>query len=249
MTRDLRTRGPERGAQRDLTLADVGARQLQVGDVGARDQQNQAHGPQENQQRLLYLAGHELLHRYAAPRQRAESSVGQRPDVAGVHPTARDGGQLLRQHRRRSRVAQPGDALVRAIPPRTKAARVDAVGQPRLGGPLRLVVGRKGKPGRHHAGHDARASVHLDVLPDNLGRAAEAALPQPVAQDDDFGAAGHFGRRRHTADERRHAHELEEVRGNGGGAHALGLLAASEIGIDLLVAGDRGERAGPRRRS
>ena len=101
-------------------------------------------------------------------------------------------------------------------------------------------------------------------MPSTLGIAAEAALPEAVAQDDDVevGAARAVERdhvlavAERAAEERLDAEHAEQIGGDARAEHALGLLRAGEIEIGDVRgrarslrtrAGDRASRGAARR--
>jgi hypothetical protein len=73
--------------------------------------------------------------------------------------------------------------------PGAQAIGVDRLGQPGFDRTLRAVVTRQPEAGRHHTRDHANPAVDLDARSDNLRRAAKAALPQRVAQQDRVGSA------------------------------------------------------------
>ena len=80
--------------------------------------------------------------------------------------------------------------------------------------------------GRHHADDEASAPIELDGAPDNRAVAAEPPLPQPMAEDD-MERRAVFARKR-TADERRNAEGVEEVRRHRRPEHLLGLARSGQ---------------------
>ena len=60
---DVAATRADRGTHRDLTTADIGAREQEVDDVGAGDQQDDRDRAEQDEQRAADVAGNELLHR------------------------------------------------------------------------------------------------------------------------------------------------------------------------------------------
>jgi len=92
-------------------------------------------------------------------------------------------------------------------------------------------VGRLKEPERrrHHADDDDGTAVELERPAEHVRRAAEAALPQIVADDRDRGRAGLVivGAER-AAERRRHAQRVEHVRAQHLGVEPDGLAAARQ---------------------
>ena len=75
------------------------------------------------------------------------------------------------------------------------------------------------KSGRHHANHGVFFVVEENILPDNVARAAEASLPQSMAEDGDSICAGLILiRQKNAAEGGLHAQQWKEI-----GRHAVSL--------------------------
>src|SRR5713101_5875649 len=73
-------------------------------------------------------------------------------------------------------------------------------------------------------------AIERDAAADDVGIAAKAALPQPVADDDDRVCVGRpvlFGQKR-ASDERVDAEDVKVVAGHDRASYALGLASASQ---------------------
>jgi hypothetical protein len=80
------------------------------------------------------------------------------------------------------------------------------------------ALARKLEATRHDAYDQVRLPVEADHLPDDVAIGAEAALPQPIAQDRDCGLSwGAFGRHEPAADERVDTQGREQIRRHLGG--------------------------------
>ena len=90
---------------------------------------------------------------------------------------------------------------------------------------------------RQHAGNRERfgflraiADVGVERLPDDVRIAAEAALPQAMADERDLRAAGHEGRRVEAAAESRpHAEPLDEIRRDPRARRGFRVVAADQV--------------------
>jgi hypothetical protein len=128
----------------------------------------------------------------------------------------------------------------------TRRVAVERERRPDLRRPLALEVGGQPEIRRHHADHRAEPAVQLDGSAHHRGVAAEAALPQPVAEQRDIVAARKVLLRGERPPEQRPtAQRLEEVGRHLGCGNPLRLRAARQVrfrrtvGGELLKAADR----------
>ena len=77
-------------------------------------------------------------------------------------------------------------------------------------------------------------AVQTDLVPDDVGPAGEARLPQPMADyGDGVGAGSHVVRaRQHAAEDGCHAEGLEKVAADDHAADQIGLAVGVEAGGD-----------------
>src|ERR1044072_820008 len=89
----------------------------------------------------------------------------------------------------------------------------------------------KAKVGRHHSDAVVCSAVQQDRTPDYLGGAADPALPQIVADDDDASSAGtiFFGYKS-AATRSRHAERLKKIGRDLKPLQSFRLSIASQIG-------------------
>ena len=230
---DLAALGAERHPDDDLAATHFRLREEEIDDVGARDQQDDPDRAGEDEHRLPYVAGDELLERHGVPAQAAVAVV---LDVARAHPGVADRVELRCRGGRGDPRRKPRDAVVRAIAPRPGIRRVDGHRDERFGRPIGAVVERQAERRRHDADDFARAAVHLNRLAEDFARATEPAAPQSFAEHDHRTGAGHRvgGGQRASLDGRR-AQCVEEIRRHRRAADALRLVAAEQIEVGAGV--------------
>ena len=185
---DAAAAGADRGADRDLALADGRAHQQQVGDVGARDQQDEGDRAQQHPQRRSDVADDDLLHRRDAEAALAAQRVRKRLAelLRGLLQLRGGGGE--RDARFQAAGGQEEMALHHAV-------RIDLKRQPDIRRARRRLDGF-GIERAQHADHFVRLAVERQLAADDRRVAAEAALPEPFAQDDDVAAVRQVFRRR-----------------------------------------------------
>ncbi len=165
-------------------------------------------------------------------------------DLTRVDPVGRraldDGGDLpigLRDRRPAAQPRHPVVPVVRAVR-REGGSRGATVllgvrlhRNPGFGRAGAAEVERHLEAGRHHADHYRRAAVHLDLASDDRRIAAEAPLPERVAEHDHVGTVDAILLGREAAADRgRHAEHAEQIVRHERRAHALRLVAADVDG-------------------
>jgi hypothetical protein len=218
LAHDAAAARPERRAQRELALARADAREQQVRDVHARHEQHQPDRAEQHEQRLAGVADERLAE---AGRRPADALVLARVLLGEA---GGDRGHLLARcgDRRAGRetghdVQVPGAAAVGAeeLVVRERPPDLGAFG---------VAEARRGD-----ADHGAGLAVDLHVLADDGGIAAEALLPQRVAEHDHVRAARLVLARHEPAAERRpHAQHIEEGRAHRGALQANRVAVAGE---------------------
>ena len=182
-------------------------------DVGERDEEHERRSRPDSSQNRTH-ARHVLVVR------RGDEHVPVRGEArcAGAH----ERGDACRRLGLRRAFTQPHQVGIRG-----HAQRREDVGV-RIGVP---------EVRRQHAGDGERfgflraiADVRVEPLPDDVRIAAEAALPQAVADERDLRAAGHKGRRVETAAESRpHAEPFDEIRRDPRAGGGFRVVAADQV--------------------
>ena len=211
----------EAGAHGDLTPAGGGSRQQQVGDVGAGDQQHGADGAQDEEQRRPHLA-RQLLRQRFGDDDRFRRLVG---IARGLAPALE--AEVVAEPRHLAPGVVDAASLAQAaqhrVAPAVGARGVGPEWDPQLG-PAREV-----EAGRHHTHDGEGIAVENERLADDLRVAAEAALPQAVAQQGDDVPVLRFLLGQERAPQQRHPPQQgEEVRRDGGRVQPLGIARAGE---------------------
>ncbi len=176
--------GAERGADGQLLGPQGGARKLHVHHVDAGDEQNEQAAAQHSPEQL----------RQGGRRERLD----QRLDEGGVEFLVRVGegdGELLGDGREFSRGLVEGHlALDQAEDGGRRALGIGVVARLRgifaVEGDPDLLVDGEGEARRHDADDGGGFAVDADALADDIGRTAEIALPELVADERDLGGAG-----------------------------------------------------------
>ncbi len=165
------------GADGEFTLAAGGADEQKIGDVGAGDEQDEADGSEQDEERLT-RAGDDGV----AQRLDAEAVFG--VHVVGMEAAVLIGGQFelgVGLGQRHAGLEAAGDKKVVA---QVGAVGLDLEGNPDIG----LGIGDEG------FSEDTDDGVGLvaerDGGADDVGVAAELALPEAVADDHDVAAVG-----------------------------------------------------------
>jgi hypothetical protein len=231
LSREASASGAQGDADGELAVPRRSTSEHQVGDVGARNEEHEAAGAEHDEERSGEVAGEVLADR------------DELRDPPPVVP-----GELGREPRR-DRVeigAGLGDGDAGAEPP--DRAGVDAVAvrlAHRIGDERdpQLAAIRKAEPRGHDPDDGMRGSVDRDRAAEQVG-AAEAALPEPVAEDDDVRSAvllllGTEG----AADQRLHAEQGQEIGGHAGPLDALGPRLVGERVARPRPHAERGEGA------
>ena len=229
--------GAERRAHGELALSRDGAREQQIGDVRAREQQHHADCGQCDQRHRRGLKRFpepphlEQLGAQPAVRLRI---VGFPPVHHGVELglcalVARLGLQPRDRHDRR-RTGSPRQRVRRALE-----------SGPRF---TLEIEDRELESPRHHAHDRVRRAVEHHDAADNRWVAAEAALPQSVAEQDDTRRLGlSVARRQRTSGRGVDAEQRERLRRHLVSLNALGHAAAGEVRAPVLVRRDAFKRS------
>jgi hypothetical protein len=202
-----RSIGADGGADGQLTRPHGGPRHQQIGDVRHHDEEHAANGAEQHQQRRARGA-HELL--LQGPRDADE--VRRLIGIRGAQ-LVRDGGEFGVDAVERLAGFHPADGA--QIVGTALGTRVGGAvgGQVVGGGHPEVGALREVHRDRHHAHHGVGRAVQPHGLVEGVGRPAEAALPEAVAEHDVLSPA----RRRVIAGELpaedgRHAEHVEEGR-------------------------------------
>jgi hypothetical protein len=174
----------ERVAHRDLAGPGLRAREQEVGDVDDRDQQDEQHRalqqPQGRRERSDQI-GVERTRLGADDHRRQAPGRDQLVQQVGPRPGLRD--ELGAERRERRARGEPRDDA-------EAEARAEVLGEVEVGWRPDLRTLREAEAARHHADHGDRPRVEVELLADELRVAAEPALPDLVAEDDDLWIAG-----------------------------------------------------------
>ena len=179
LAHEARPRAPERRPHRQLALARGRADEQQVRDVGARDEQHERHRPHERQDRGPDVGDQILVHRLDA-----EVHAGRLLDGKLRAQTRRHGLDLLLRPGARDAAPEARDHAEEDVD--AGAGReIDPQRRPQIGRALDVRAGGKQQlePGLEHADHLERLIAQAHDGPDDGGVAAEAALPELVAED------------------------------------------------------------------
>ena len=203
----------ERHPHRNLFLPARRADEHQRRDVAERDEEHQRRSRRDGPQNRTHARHVLVVHR-------GDDDVPLRgePRRSGAHER-RDARRRLGP---RGPFTQPHHVWIRG-----SAQRREDVGV-RVGVP---------EVRRQHAGNRERfgflraiADVGVERLPDDVRIAAEAALPQAVADERDLRAAGHEGRRVEAAAESRpHAKPFDEIRRDPRARRGFRVVAADQV--------------------
>jgi hypothetical protein len=225
--------GAERGPHGDFAPAGRAAGQEQVGDVAAGDEQHDADRGQEHEQPRAVVADELIAERYDHERQIDRIA---RELAAHAH---RDRVQLGERLLARCAGPQPSVDVQEVLVVHRPLRRREGDRHPQL-----VAVGGEIERRGHDADDRVGRAVHAYCLPDDLRARAEAARPEPVAEDDDGFAAGTiFGGREGTADLRRGAEDIEVIGGDAGADNPLGRHAVRQVEARVLLGGQA--REGP----
>ncbi len=195
----------ERGADRELLLPRLRAREQQVGEVGARDEQHEPDGALQDPERGRHVADDVVLERVVAqPVRRGVRHVRVRRDRL---PLAQHAVEVVAGLRQRDAILQPADQVERVA---AAAAGMGGVDGDRLPQFHALVV--HVEPAGHDA-HDARRdAVDLHRAADGRRAAVERLPPEIVReQRDGLGAGQRVGAREQPAGERFDAERGQQV--------------------------------------
>ena len=197
----------QRVANRNLLPSSSVTRERKIHDVGARDEQKARDRREENEIGVALIA-HEIVEDGIHLRGRLHIRVGRMRlrvrlrDVADLRARFLEGRVGL----------EPGERG------KEEAATVDLLAHQKRDflGPRRpqsdLIERELARGQRHHADDRVWASVEGDDLPDHIGSAAKAALPQAVTEKRDVvGAGAIFIGGEAPADGRRDAEKREEI--------------------------------------
>ncbi len=219
--------GANRGAHRELAFAGDAEREQQVRDVCTCEQQDQRDPGHEQQKNRLHRRGHligKALHAHG--RQAAfpeEQFGGLRPRPQGASDRCPFGGRLFGGHARPKPANRPEhvDALSGA------RSRLRARAQKRR---EELAIGfGKREAGRRDADNDVRPPVERDRLTDGVGAPGELLPPVVVGEDDDMvRACDRFLGDEEPARRRSEAQDAEDLRGQHGPFHAIGVASAGD---------------------
>ncbi len=199
---DPPARRAERRAYRHLLVTRRRAREQKVRDVGARDEQHEADRAEEDEQRRARLRPDQSL----AQGDEAHAPVRVRVGV-GLGESRGDAAQLLLRLRARHTFTDAADDREISTRTLTQLARLARQRRPDL------RVGRVPELLRHDADHGrAPAADERQLLTDDARVSAEAALPEPVTQNDGARPArAELFRRERAAERGRDAEQREEV--------------------------------------
>ena len=213
----------ERRAHGDLAAPCIGAREDQVRDVRAGEEEQQRHRRGQHEQRAFGTSRDLIRHR------ERECRV---VHVLGIRPLLRE---LLRERGQLARRAGHGRArletrhLVQIMAAMVVRAEIDPHRLHDLHRLRALELERELEAARQDPHHQLRPPVHIDIAPHERWIAAEAPLPQVVAEHYDGGAVRHILRLGERPPHcRRHAEHVEQVRRHLRTRDALGPRAAGE---------------------
>ena len=232
---DAGAAGAHGGADGEFTLAAGGADEQQVGDVGAGDEQDEADGSEQDEEGIA-RAG--------------DDGVAQRLDaeaVFGSHVVRVEAAELIGGEFELGVGLGEGDAGFEAAGDKEVVAQVGAVGIDLEGNPeIGLGIGDEGFS--EHADDGVGLVAERDGGADDVGIAAELALPEAVADHDDVAAVrGVFLRREGAAEHDGRAEEAEVGFGDVDTVDLLGNGAGEiEAGTTEVVGGDVLKDAGLR---
>ena len=211
---DAGAAGAHGGADGEFTLAAGGADEEEIGDVGAGDEQDEADGSEEDEERGARVA---------------DDGVAERLDaeaVFGSHAVRVVAAELVGGEFELGVGLGEGNAGLEAAGGEKVVALVGAVGVDLEGEPdVGFGIGDEG------FSEDADDGVGLvaerEGGADDVGVAAEFALPEAVADDDDFAAVrGVFLRREGAAE---HDGRAEEAEIGFGDVDAVNLFGTSPV--------------------
>ena len=198
--------GTEREPDRQLRAPCRGAAEHQARDIGAGNEQEDAHGPEEHEQRQAHI-----LHRGFQERHHLHAPVTTVRGKGGFNPPGDQGELRARLLGRDVGSQAPHD--IENAPHAGPIVRNEGERHPELSARLGQFEGADGEAVRHHADDREGFLVQRDRLANDPWIASVSPLPEPVAQDH-FGLhvaqAGSNGKR--AAQEGRGAEHGEEVR-------------------------------------
>jgi hypothetical protein len=243
LPRDPPGSGPERLADRDLLPPLARPGQQQVAHVDAGDQEHEPDAGEEGEQGRaraahgVFVQGPDL-ELQAVPLELSELRAeppGDRPRL----PPGRVDRDAAPQPAEDAQVVEVAGGGV--DPLRERHPRVDVFGHARVGGE------HEAEPRRHHAHHRRRSALEPDRLPDGGGVAAEAPLPQAVAQEDRAAVAPPLPGKERPAQGRSGAEDAEEVARVEAHLELLGLAAAGQGAAAHPDPGEAGKGPAARR--
>ena len=181
--------GAERGAQREVAAARLGASQDEVREVGAGGEQQEPGEREEREQPVPVIAGDVLVE--VEQDHRVELGIG-RVGVQGLRsPAFEQRGQLGAGRVERDAVREPGDHRVVVGGAAGEVGEVEGERDPELDPEVEEI-----HPGRQYPHHRPPDPVHRDPGAEDLGVGAEGAPPDPVREEDDRLRAGSVFRAR-----------------------------------------------------
>ena len=235
VTREPPPPGAERKAHGQLALPRRRAREKQVREVGARDEEHERHGAEEHERGRT-----RVLEQRRRPRRRRQP-----PALVFVEPPSL--GRIDRAgNRRQLRVRLLKRDARRE--PRQRRELPDVPGHLRgvatPGNPQ--VRADEQQPARHHADDRRRGASDSDRPLQDVGVAAEAALPQTVTDDRDARASRpELLAREAAAERRRHAEDRQRIVEQQRREHAFRDVPAGDVAVAEVERGEIRECAAP----